>query len=41
MGKKKLDPAALAEAFRNFQNTPECKIFIASKSNTYFRRFME
>ena len=41
MGKKKLDPAALAEAFRNFQNTPECKIFKASKSNIYLRRFME
>lgn len=33
MGKKKLDPEALAEAFKNFQTTHECKFtkFITTK----------
>lgn len=26
MGKKKLDPAALEEAFNNFQKSHECKL---------------
>lgn len=26
MGKKKLDPAALEEAFKNFQTTNECRL---------------
>ena len=38
MPKKKLDPEALAEAFKNFQTSHECKSFLLTKIKN--RRFV-